>query len=57
MFNMSTLYVRRQHTSFVVPDFPYKLVYLYTKMAVICKNVTELCKVDVRHSIPLLWCS
>lgn len=57
MFNMSTFYVRRQHTGFVVPDFPYKLVYMYTKMAVICKNVAVLCKVDVRHSILLLWCS
>ena len=57
MFNTSTFYIRRHNTGFVVPDFPYKLMYSYTKMAVICKNVAELCQVDVRHSILLLWCS
>ena len=38
-------YVRRERTGCVVPDFPIQApVHLYTKMAVMHRSVTELCK-------------
>ena len=45
MFDIATrymLYVRRERTGCIVPDFPIQ--YLYTKTAIMHRSITELCR-------------
>ena len=39
------LYVRRERTGCIVPDFPIQVpIYLYTKTAIMRRSITGLCR-------------
>ena len=56
MFDIATrymLYVRCERTGCIVPGFPIQApIYLYTKTAITCRSITELCRVT---SLFITW--